>query len=168
MYRNFFSRQGTQSQRSSESVLRRKREDRRHQEEAYLQRIMQIEREVEWLRASQQGSINGDNRLRRVDPRNNLNAMPTQAYVNAVNDLIQLNHHELAYLRNQNQDEDDDEVQVIDNESIIQGSFTDEDRNSMIQGIQVQQGTQVQQVIQPQQGVQFQPDVQTQQTEPVC
>ena len=91
MYRNFFSRQGTQSQRSSDSVLRIEREDHRHQEEAYLQRIMQLEREVEWLRASQQWSINGDNRLRRVDPRNNLNAMPTQAYVNAVNDLIQLN-----------------------------------------------------------------------------
>ena len=87
--------------------------------------------------------------------------MPTQAYVNAVNDLIQLNQHELAYLRSQNQDEDDDEVQVIDNQSIRQGSLTDEDRNSMIQGIQMQQGTQ------PQQGIRFQQDVKTQQIEPV-
>lgn len=79
---------------------------------------MQLEREVELLRTSRQGSVNGENQLRRVDPRNNLNVLPTQAYVNAVNDLIQLNQNELADL--QNQGVDDDEVQVIENESIRQ------------------------------------------------
>ena len=98
MYRNFFNHHGTQSQRSTDSLLRCEREDRRHQEEVYLQRIMQKEREVEFLRTSRHGSINGDNRLRRVDPRNNLNVLPTQEYVNAVNDLIQLNQNELADL----------------------------------------------------------------------
>ena len=36
MLPNFFNRIGTQFQRSIDSVLRGEREDRRHQEEAYL------------------------------------------------------------------------------------------------------------------------------------
>ena len=65
--------------------------------------------------------------------------------------MIQLNQNELTDL--QNQDEDDDEVQVIDKESIGQWSFTDDDINSMIQGAQIQQSTQMQQGVQIQQGV---------------
>ena len=104
MYRNFFNRHVTQSQRSTDSVLRREREDRRHQE-AYLQCIMQLEREVEFLRTSRQGSANGDN---------------------------QLNQNELGDLQNQDADRDDDYVQIIENESIRQWSFTDEYRYSTI------------------------------------
>ena len=65
----------------------------------------------------------------RVDPRNNLNVLPTQAYVNAVNDLIQLNQNEMADFQNQDADRDNDDVHIIENESIRQWSFTDDDIN---------------------------------------
>ena len=99
---------------------------------------MQLKREVEFLRTSRQGSINGNNQLRRVDPRNILNVLQIQAYVNSVNDLIQLNQNEQVDLQNQDADRDDDDVKINENESIRQCSFTDDDRNSTIQGVQMQ------------------------------
>ena len=63
--------------------------------------------------------------------------MPTQAYVNAVNDLIQLNQNEMADFQNQDADRDNDDVHIIENESIRQWSFTDDDINWTVQGVQM-------------------------------
>ena len=146
MYRHIFR---TASNRSTESALRREREERRRQEQEHLDRILRLEREVERLRDSREGSV------RNTDPGHNPALANSPAYINAVNDLIQLNQNELANLQERDQDaganEDtgEDDIQIIDhnlNGSIGAWSFTEDVRSTRnsIQNVQIQQNVQFQ------------------------